>query len=287
MSAAADFVPRSLLFVPATRPDMVAKVERVHPDAVVLDWEDAVAPGDKDSARASAVETLTAGRPGADAVLIRINAPGTPWYDADVEAAAGLVAGGHLDGVLLPKYERVEQLTHVRAALGRTDRGRGDDRVRVVAGLESGLGVADARELLAAGPDAAYFGAEDYIADIGGRRTAAGLEVLYARSRVALAASLAGVASLDQVVTAVQDADAFRTDARQGLELGFRGKVCLHPVQVTVAHEVFTPTAEEVAHAEKVLAAGDSGVAMVDGQMVDAVHLTLARAVLARAGRPA
>lgn len=282
-----DFVPRSLLFVPATRPDMVAKVERVHPDAVVLDWEDAVAPSEKEGARVTAAETLSAARPGADAVLIRINAPGTPWYDGDVAAVAALVTAGQVDGVLLPKYEQVSQLTALRSALVRGNRGQGDDiRARVVVGLESGLGVADARELLAAGPDSAYFGAEDYIADIGGRRTAGGLEVLYARSRVALAASLTGVASLDQVVTAVTDAEAFRADARQGLELGYRGKICLHPTQVTLAHEVFTPTEDEVAHAEKVLAAGESGVGLVDGQMVDAVHLTLARAVLARAGRP-
>ena len=273
-----DFVPRSLLFVPATRPDMVAKVERVHPDAVVLDWEDAVAPGEKENARVTTAKMLAAARPGADAVLIRINSPDTPWYDDDVSAVAALVTAGHVDGVVLPKYEHVDQITALRAAL--------EPGTRVVAGLESGLGVADARELLAAEPDSTYFGAEDYIADIGGRRTAGGLEVLYARSQVALAARLAGVASLDQVVTAVKNAEAFRADAIQGLELGYRGKICLHPTQVTITHEVFTPSDDEVAHAEKVLAAGAAGVGLVDGQMVDAVHLTLARAVLARAGRP-
>lgn len=108
--------------------------------------------------------------------------------------------------------------------------------------------------------------------------------MLYARSRVCLYAALAGVAALDQVVTAVRDADAFRADAEQGRSLGFRGKVCLHPLQVTVAHEVFTPTAQEVEHARRVLAAGETGVGVVDGEMVDAVHLTLARSVLTRAG---
>ena len=270
------FSPRSLLFVPATRPDMVAKVERVRPDAVVLDLEDAVAPGEKDTARETAAETLSAARPGAGTVLVRVNAPGTRWHDDDVRAVADLVAAGHADGAVLPKYEDAGQLSSLRAAL--------PDGARVVGGLESGLGVADARQLLAAGPDAAYFGAEDYVADVGGRRTAAGTEVLYARSRVCLYAALAGVASLDQVVTAVRDADGFRADAEQGLSLGFRGKVCLHPAQVTVAHEVFTPTAQEVEHAHRVLAAGEAGVGVVDGEMVDAVHLTLARSVLTRAG---
>ncbi len=269
-------VARSLLFVPATRPDMVAKVGRSRPDVVVLDLEDAVAPGEKDSARATAAETLAAERPGAGTVLVRINAPGTPWYDEDVRTLAALLADGHVDGAVLPVYETPGQFADLKAALG--------EGARIVVGLESVLGIADARELLAAGPDAVYFGAEDFAASVGGRRTAGGTEVLYARSRVALYAALHGVVSLDQVVTAVRDADAFRTDARQALDLGFRGKVCLHPVQVEVAHEVFTPTPDEVAHAREILAAGDSGVGVVNGEMVDAVHVTMARAVLARAG---
>lgn len=271
-------VARSLLFVPATRPDMVAKVERSRPDVVVLDLEDAVAPGDKESARATAAETLAAARPGAGTVLLRINAPGTPWHDEDVRTVAGLLADGHVDGAVLPMYEAPDQLRALRDAVGDA---------RVVVGLESVPGIADARALLAAGPDGVYFGAEDFAASIGGRRTAGGTEVLYARSRVALFAALHGVTSLDQVVTAVKDADAFRTDARQALDLGFRGKVCLHPVQVEVAHEVFTPTAEEIAHAREILAAGESGVGLVNGEMVDAVHLTMARTVLARAGETA
>lgn len=269
-------VARSLLFVPATRPDMVAKVGRSRPDVVVLDLEDAVAPGQKDSARATAAETLAAERPGAGTVLLRINAPGTPWYDDDVRTVVDLLYGGHVDGAVLPMYEAPDQLRGLRTEIG--------DGARVVVGLESVRGVADARALLAEGPDGVYFGAEDFAASIGGRRTAGGTEVLFARSRVALFAALHGVVSLDQVVTAVRDADAFRTEAAQALDLGFRGKVCLHPIQVEVAHEVFTPTPDEVAHAREILAAGERGVGLVDGQMVDAVHLTMARTVLARAG---
>ena len=155
---------------------------------------------------------------------------------------------------------------------------------RVVVGVETALGVVDARPLLAERPDAAYFGAEDYAADIGGMRTAAGTEVLYARSSVCLAAHLAGVAALDQAVVAVHDRDAFRADADQGRDIGYRGKICLHPMQVEIAREVFTPSAAEVEHARAVLRAAEQGVGVVDGQMVDAVHVTMARAVLAAAG---
>jgi citrate lyase subunit beta/citryl-CoA lyase len=108
--------------------------------------------------------------------------------------------------------------------------------------------------------------------------------VNYARSQVVLAARLAGVAALDQVVVAVHDEVAFRIEAQQARALGYRGKICLHPVQVGIAHEVFTSSDAEVAHAREVLAAAESGVGLVDGQMVDAVHVSMARAVLARAG---
>jgi citrate lyase subunit beta / citryl-CoA lyase len=274
------FAPRGPMFVPGTATDKLAKVARVHPDAVIVDLEDAVGPDLKPAARRDALAALAEQRPGAEAVLVRINGVGTPWYADDVAALARAIADGVADGVVLPKYERVAELTELRAAL--------PGNALVVAGLESGLGVADARPLLAArtpsgtGVDAAYFGAEDYIADLGGRRTRGGAEVLYARSQVVLAARLAGVAALDQVVAAVRDTEAFRTDADQARELGYDGKICLHPLQVQIAHEVFTPSEAEIEHARAVLSAAESGVGLVDGQMVDAVHVTMARATLAR-----
>lgn len=265
---------RSLLFVPGGRPELLAKVARCRPDVVVADWEDAVAPGEKERAREAVLAALRAERPAASVVLVRINPPGTPWFEADLAAAAC----GPVDGVVLPKYERVEQLRAVRAALPAG--------AKVVVGLESALGVADARPLLAEGPDAAYFGAEDLVADLGGRRTAAGAEVLAARSQVRIAARLAAVPSIDQAVVAVRDTASFRTDAALARDLGYDGKICLHPAQVELAHQAFTPSAEEVAHAREVLAAAESGVGVLDGQMVDAVHVAMARGVLAKAGEP-
>lgn len=266
-------VPRSLLFVPGSRPDMVAKVPRWSPDAVAADLEDAVAPADKESARDAAVRAVAEmPQDTGTLVLIRVNAPASPWYADDVAAVAGSAA----HGVVLPKLESPEQLEDLRRRLGR------DDLV-IVGGLETARGVARCRELVT-GLLAAYFGAEDYIASVGGRRTAAGLEVLHARSEVVLAGAVAGVGVLDQVVVAARDEDAFRADAGVGRDLGYDGKMCIHPSQVALAHEVFTPTDDEVAHAREVLEAGRSGVGVVDGEMVDDVHLRMAAAVLARAG---
>ena len=156
----------------------------------------------------------------------------------------------------------------------------------IVVGIETARGVADSRALLGSAVDAAYFGAEDYIADVGGARTDGGAEVLYARSQVLLAARLGGVAAIDQAVMAVRDDERFITDARDGAALGYTGKICVHPRQVELAHEVFTPTEAQVEHAEAVLrVAAAGGVGTVDGQMVDDVHVRMARQVLARAGR--
>lgn len=267
---------RNPLFVPGGRPELLAKVARSMPDAVLVDLEDAVPPGEKDAARKLVVDALTAGRPPVPAMLVRINPIDSIWHDADLAACTALIGGGLLDGVVLPKYEHAGELLTLRAAL--------PPGAKVICGLETARGIADARELLAARPDAAYFGAEDFALDVGARRTPGGREVLYARSQVVLFAALSGVVVLDQAVVAVRDAEAFRIDAEEGRDLGYDGKICLHPDQVLVAARVFAPSAAEIAHARAVLAAGAAGVGVVDGAMVDAVHVRMAEAVLARAG---
>lgn len=267
---------RSMLYVPAHRPEMVAKTVRWRPDLVVVDLEDAVPAAAKETARDLAVRAIgQLDAPAGTAVLLRVNPVGTPWFDADVAAAARARVG-----VVLPKLERAAQLSLLRDGLAAA----GFPEAPVVGGIDTGLGVADSRTLLAGGVAAAYFGAEDFIADVGGLRTAAGLEVLPARAAVLLACHLAGIPAIDQAVVAVRDDDRFRADALAGRQLGYQGKICVHPGQVGLAHEVFTPTVEEVQHARAVLEAGASGVAVLDGEMVDEVHLRQARSTLARAG---
>jgi citrate lyase subunit beta / citryl-CoA lyase len=269
---------RSLLFMPGTRADMVAKIPRFGPDVAAVDLEDAVAPGQKDAARDTAVAAIDALDPaGPTTILVRVNPVGSPWFAADVAAVAHCAAAG----LVVPKLSSQHDLYEVRQAL--VENGRAD--ALIVAGIETALGVADARPVLASGVAGAYFGAEDYIADIGGVRSRGGDEVLYARSQVCLAAYLSGLPAIDQAVVALGDDEHFLADARAGRALGYQGKICIHPRQVELAHRVFTPTAEEVAHAQAVLAAGDAGVGVVDGQMVDSVHVKMAQSVLARARR--
>jgi citrate lyase subunit beta / citryl-CoA lyase len=266
---------RSLLFAGATRPDLVAKTGRAAPDAVAIDLEDAVPPAAKDEARAALPELVAA--VDGPRVFVRVNGPTTAWFEPDLAAAAPLP----IAGVIVPEVESPADLERARSALG--------EAMEIVAGLESARGVADAEEILAASPAAAYFGAEDYVADLGGRRTPGGQEVLFARSQVALAARLAGVPVLDQVVVDFRDEALFERDAEAGRALGYRGKLCIHPTQVPIANRVFGADPEQVERARAVLAAWEEGAARgvaaveFDGAMVDGPALRMARDTIARA----
>jgi citrate lyase subunit beta/citryl-CoA lyase len=260
---------RSLLFVPANKPELAAKATRSGPDVVALDLEDAVAPAGKAEARIAlhdAVATLA----GQVTICIRVNPPGTEWFTDDVAALPDGV-----DAVIVPKLETSAQLEEIDAELG----GR-----NVLAGIETVRGVLDARELLRPPVTACYFGAEDYIADLGGVRTPENHEVDVPRATLAMAARLAGVPALDMVTTDFRDEERFVAEARAARALGFAGKLCIHPAQVTLANEAFRPSAQEIEWARGLLevfaAAGGEAVAF-DGQMVDEPVAARARAILA------
>jgi citrate lyase subunit beta/citryl-CoA lyase len=256
---------------------MTAKIPIIAPDAAVLDLEDAISPEFKPAARRAAAGAIRDLDGGTVAILIRINPAGSAWFEEDLAAVRDLQG----IGVVLPKYERTSDVELVRDWIGYD--------VPVVVGIESVGGVRDCQDLLHAAVDAAYFGAEDYIADVGGFRTPGGQEVLYARSSVIVAARTAGVAAIDQAVVAVHDGARFLEDSAIGRSIGYSGKLCVHPKQVPLAHQVFTPSDAEVMHARAVLAHAEGGVGILGEEMVDGVHVRAAQAVLARAeaSRPA
>jgi citrate lyase subunit beta/citryl-CoA lyase len=258
----------SLLFVPATRPELAAKAARCRPGVVAIDLEDAVAVAEKDEARDRLAEAVGAA-PADSTVLVRVNGPRSGWFEADLDAVAASAAAG----AIVPKLEVPADTRRARRALG------GDAAV-IIAGIETMRGVAELRTLLAAGVDGAYFGAEDYVADLGGRRTREGTEVLFARTQVALFARLAAIPAWDEVVIDFRDDAAFERDAALGRALGYTGKMCIHPAQVELTHTAFTATEAELAHARAVVAAAASGVGVVDGTMVDEAHAKQARRVL-------
>jgi citrate lyase subunit beta / citryl-CoA lyase len=255
---------RSVLFVPGNRPDLAAKTPRSSPDVVVIDLEDAVPPADKIAARATARQAAL-DLMGNTPVCIRVNPPTTEWFEDDM---ASLPDG--LAGVVVPKWE--------------SDREFG---FPIVAGLETVRGVVNARQILGISVIACYFGAEDYIADLGGVRTADNMEVLYARSAVGVAARLAGVPALDMITGDFGNDARFIEEATFARSLGYTGKLCIHPKQVPLANTAFAPSPAEIDRAQRLLAAfnqANGATIAFEGQMIDDVIARQARALLASMG---
>ncbi|OYX15166.1 MAG: CoA ester lyase, partial [Rhizobiales bacterium 32-66-8] len=230
----------------------------------------AVGVAEKDSARAA----LAAACPRSGTVLLRINARGTPWHEADLALARTLP----LAGVMLPKAESSADMAAVREALGTG--------VPLVALIESARGLAAARSIAATpGVVRLAFGSIDFAADLGCAHTRDAL--LLARCELVLAARLAGHAGpIDGVTTDVNDAALIATEAAAAVELGFAGKLLIHPKQVGPAMTGFAPSEDDIAWARRIvesLAVGGA-VVQVDGAMVDAPVRLRAERILARAG---
>ncbi|MFB6079739.1 MAG: CoA ester lyase [Haloferacaceae archaeon] len=270
---------RSLLFTPGDRPEMLRKAPTVGADAVAFDLEDAVAPARKREARETVRATLADPDFDPDCeVCVRVG-------DARADVAAVVDEEVRLDAVVLPKAASagdVEGLADLLAEAGR--------RVPVIAIVESAAGVLAAREVAAADPtDALCFGAEDLAADLGATRTAEGTEVLYAREHVLLAARAAGVGAIDTVYTDLDDEEGLRADAAFARDLGYDGKIAIHPAQVPIINGAFTPDPEQVEWARRVLDAREAadrdgrGVFTVDGEMIDAPLIARAERIVARA----
>lgn len=259
----------SLLFVPASRPERIAKALAAGADAVIVDLEDAVPPTDKDVARAALAAALDPARP----VMVRVNGADTQWFPEDLE----LLRHPGVRAVVLPKAEDAEDVAAVAAAAqGRP----------VLPLVESALGFERRMALAhAAGVARLVFGQIDFQADLGMRCNED--ELLSFRVALVLASRLADIAPpIDGPTTAFDDEAALRADARRARRIGFGGKLCIHPRQVAVVNECFTPSAEEVAWAQRVVAAdasaGGAAVA-VDGKMVDKPVVLRAQAILAEA----
>ncbi|WP_435076138.1 HpcH/HpaI aldolase/citrate lyase family protein [Halococcus sp. AFM35] len=270
---------RSVLFTPADRPDMCRKAPDSGADVVVFDLEDAVAPARKDEAREAVSEVLTSDFDPDCEVCVRV----TREHDADLDAL--LDGDPRLDALMLPKVEGGEDVAALADSLA--DR---DATYPVFALVETARGVLNADAIAAAETTTAVcFGAEDLAADIGARRTDDGTEVLYARERTVLAASAAGIDAIDTLVTDIEATERLREDADFAIDLGYGGKMAIHPAQVPVINDAYTPDDERIAWAERVLDGKDEadaegrGVFRVDDEMIDAPLVAQAERVLDRA----
>ncbi len=250
-------------------------------DVVVFDLEDAVGPGNKPAGRAAVADVVTdpAFDPGCE-VCVRVT--------DDARADLGFLADDsfRLDLLMLPKTETADDVTDLAALLSEY----GVD-IPVCALCETAQGVLNAPEIAAAEATAAIaFGAEDLAADIGANRTEAGTEVLYARERVVLAASAAGVDAIDTVYTDIDDTDGLTEATAVARDLGYDGKMAIHPAQVPVINDAFAPSDEQIEWARRVLEAREKheeGVFRVDDEMIDAPLIARAENILERTNRAA
>jgi citrate lyase subunit beta/citryl-CoA lyase len=261
---------RTLLFVPGDRPDRFGKAAASGADAIVLDLEDAVAPTHKDDARRHVLAWLVAGHE----ALIRINAVGTPWHAEDVAALRGQARA-----VMLPKAEHPSQVAAVFDSLPPDS--------TIVPLIETAAGVLDASAICAVRAVVRpAFGHIDLAAQLGVSPDARPA-MATARGTLVLAAAAAGCAPpIDGITTTIGDADLLTADTRYAAELGFTGKLCIHPTQIGPVHAALAPTEAELAWAHDVLTvAGDGSAVAHNAQMIDRPVLTRARRLVSLAKR--
>lgn len=282
---AADIRPRrSMLYMPGSNARALEKGRSLAADALILDLEDAVSPDAKQAARDGIVAALDEGGYGPREILVRVNGLETPWGADDLAAMA--TAGA--DAVLLPKVESADGVRQAEAALHAA--GAPAD-LAIWCMIETPRGVLRVEEIAASHPRLAGFvmGTSDLAKDLHCRHTADRAPFLTSLSMVVLAARAYGLAAIDGVHLDLDDAEGFEAQCRQGLEFGFDGKSLIHPKTIETANRVFGPSVAEIEEAEAIIHAFDEakaegkGVAVLNGKLVETLHVENAQRLLALA----
>ncbi|MBV9198452.1 MAG: CoA ester lyase [Alphaproteobacteria bacterium] len=272
---------RSLLYMPGSNPRALQKARALPADGLIFDLEDAVAPEEKEHARAIVGAALAEGGYGHRELVLRVNAIDTPWGHADLAAAAAMP----IDAVLLPKVENPDR---VALTLSLLDAFGASDRLAVWCMLETPRGILFAREIAGAERLAALVvGTSDLSKDLRALPSGDRLPLLTSLGLAILAARANGLAILDGVHLDLSDDEGFAAACRQGRELGFDGKTLIHPKQIAAANAAFAPTKEEIERSRRIIAAhakaiaAGKGVVVVDGRLVEELHVKDATRLLA------
>lgn len=274
---------RSVLYMPGSNARALDKARGLAADALILDLEDAVAPEQKAMAREQVCAAVTAGGYGARELIIRSNGLDTPWGRDDVIAAAKAAP----DAILLPKVESAAQVQAAEALLLQ----HGQDKTAIWCMMETPKGILRAEEIAAASPRLAalVMGTSDLVKDLNAQHTPLRLPVITALGLCLLAARAYGLAILDGVYLDLDDEAGFEAACRQGLEFGFDGKTLIHPKTLDTANRVFAPTEAQMAYAHKIIAAFEAaakdgkGVVLVDGKLIENLHVEQAKKLAALA----
>ncbi|MCR5288866.1 MAG: HpcH/HpaI aldolase/citrate lyase family protein [Treponema sp.] len=280
---------RTMMFLNAQKPALIKDPYIYKPDSIMLDLEDAVAENQKDVARFSLYHALkTIDYHGCERV-VRINGLDSPYWQEDIRCA---VAGG-CDSIRIPKTESANDVKTVEEAVAKAEKefGRPEGSVLIMAALESALGIMKALEICQASER--LFGVAlsggDYTKDLQTHITGTGIELMGARQQMIIAARAAGVQCFDTVYTNLDDPEGFRKDVETIHLMGFDGKSIINPRQITVVHDIYTPTQKDIVFAEKVVKeiedkkAKGIGVFTVDGKMIDIAFYDGAKRTIALA----
>lgn len=282
-------VLRTLLFVPGNQERRIEKARSVAADALILDLEDSVPPAEKDSAREMVATSLEGFASTGREVFVRTNSLSTRYVVPDIKA---VVCGG-LKGILLPKSESVEDIHKADALIldAEVTAGLEIGSTGLLALIETPRGIINACEIASASVRIVglAFGAEDYTLEMGITRTKEGGELYYPRMAISIACHAASVLAIDSVYTDVRDSEGLVKETRAVRQMGFQGKLVIHPDQVGPVNQVFVPSEEEITHARRVVAAFEAAVAegkastSLDGRMVDAPVAERAKKLLSLA----
>jgi citrate lyase subunit beta / citryl-CoA lyase len=275
---------RSMLYMPASNPRALEKAKTIPADGLIFDLEDAVAPDAKPAARLAAVAAVTSKAYGRREVMIRANALDTPWSRDDLAA----IATSGADGVVLPKVNSADD---VRAAAATLKSAGAPETLGLWAMIETPRGVINAREIAGASPRLAGLcvGTADLAKDLHCAHPADRAPMLMALQTAVMVARAFDLYVLDGVHVDLDDAPGFDAACRQGRALGFDGKTLIHPKQVDVANAVFAPGTDEIERAKRIVAAHNEaaakgqGVTLLDGRLVEVLHVAEAKRLLAYA----
>ncbi len=274
---------RSVLYIPGSKERALEKARSLPVDAIIFDLEDAVAIDEKANARALLSATLASGGYGQRAQIVRLNGQDTEWGAEDLAASADIGP----QAVLLPKVESIAQVEAVANAL---DEHPACADTQIWAMMETPRGILHAH-VIATAPRMSGFvmGTNDLAKELNCRFRPDRLPLQSALQVCLMAARAAGIACVDGVYNAFKDEEGLRAECEQGRDLGMDGKTLIHPAQVAIANEVFAPSSDEVTLAQRQIAAFEEaeakglGVAVVDGKIVENLHIVTAKATLAKA----
>jgi citrate lyase subunit beta/citryl-CoA lyase len=277
---------RSVLYMPGSNARAIEKARTLPADAVILDLEDSVAPEAKAAARQQVMDAVTAGSFGAREVIVRINGLDTQWWLDDLNA----VAKAKPDAVLVPKVSSPDHLEDVAERLVDIS---ANQKIRVWAMMETPLAMLNARDIAAAARDvetrlaAFVMGTNDLAKETRAKITPGRAAMLPWLMNCVAAARAFGLDIIDGVYNELADADGFARECSEAREMGFDGKTLIHPNQIAPCNAAFSPSAEEVAQAQKIIAAFDlpenrnKGVVQLEGRMVERLHAEMARRTVA------